>query len=115
MLQEEKRKHPRIKCDFFAELCEDENSTLGVGEIVDLSEGGAGIESTTPFVAGQKTLIRFSLPDANETLVIVAEIVRTAEEKRSSGGKKFYGVRFTGALPETIERIKSFLEKYKSL
>lgn len=100
----EKRKYPRINCQFFSELCE-EDSTIGVGEIFDISEGGAGLESHTPFVVGQKTLIKFMLD--GELIVLAAEIVRAEEKLR----RKFYGVRFIGMLPETLGKIDAFIKK----
>ena len=100
----EKRKYPRIKCQFFSELCE-EDSTIGVGEIFDISEGGAGLESHTPFVLGQKTLIKFMLD--GDLIAVAAEIVRAEEKLR----RKFYGVRFIGMLPETLEKIDEFVKR----
>ncbi|MDI6757655.1 MAG: PilZ domain-containing protein [Endomicrobiia bacterium] len=100
----EKRKYPRIRCQFFTELC-DEDSTIGVGEIFDISDGGAGLESHTPFVVGQKTLIKFMLD--GELIVLAAEIVRVEGRLR----RKFYGVKFVGMLPETTEKVDAFVKK----
>lgn len=103
----EKRKYPRIKCQIYTELKEDNNSILGIGEIFDISEGGAGLESHTPFVSGQKAVVRFMLEGDIITLPI--EIVRVEERVR----RKFYGIKFINAPPETTQKIKNYVEKSK--
>ncbi len=104
----EKRKYPRIECQIFTELRE-EDSILGIGEIFDISEGGAGLESHTPFVGGQKASVRFMLE--GEIITLPIEIIRVEERVR----RRFYGIKFTSDSPETTQKIKAFVEKAKKM
>ncbi|MDI6757986.1 MAG: PilZ domain-containing protein [Endomicrobiia bacterium] len=102
----EKRKYPRIKCQLFTELYESE-SVLGIGEIFDISSTGAGLESHTPFVRGQWASIRFILE--GELLILPIEIVRVENRTR----RKFFGIKFLPDNPETMEKIKKYVDKFK--
>lgn len=98
-----RRKHTRIKCQIFAELSDNE-SLLGIGEIFNISEDGAGLESHTPFVKGQKGYLKFMLD--GDLLTLPFQIIWVESRVR----RKFYGIKFDENSPDR-QKVAKYIKK----
>jgi len=87
-----------------------------VGEIFNLSEGGAGIYSYSEFQAGQKVSLNFFLPknlQCDEAIPIFAigEIIwQRAIECKINGQRLKTGIKFELILPEHAAIIRNFVD-----
>lgn len=109
---EEKRRHPRVNTSNYIEyrLFDENENTLdrGEGQTLDLSQGGALLETERPL---QGAFVVLTIPDLEgNTVQIQGRVANT----RKPDNSRFYrtGVEFTGAKDEPINDIIAFVKTY---
>ena len=87
-----------------------------VGEIFNLSEGGAGIYIYTEFLAGQKVSLNFFLPknlqcEESFPIFAIGEVIWQKEIESSKNGQMLKaGIKFELILPEHVAIIRNFID-----
>lgn len=71
---EDMRKHPR-KMDLIAVDCSTHDLCF-TNFIHDISDGGVYIKTNAPFYAGQEIQLDFSLPETNNVISVLGEVIR---------------------------------------
>lgn len=106
----ENRQHRRVGTEFVAELYEEDGRTLiGVARVLNLSEFGACIESSSP-VSESGTLVIRLLLGKRHLLTLPAHVKWMKPRARV----REYGLAF-GQVPETMKAlIRKFVEEYFS-
>jgi hypothetical protein len=109
MPEAEKRKYPRIATqNVISYLCTDEDDNQlgeGVGETVNISQGGILIKTPLPIEAEYILLTTIDLE--NNTIDIKGKV---AHSQRDESGKFETGIRFLGTHDEKIQIVKCLVK-----
>ena len=109
MPETEKRKYPRITTqNVISYLCTDEDDNHlgeGVGETVNISQGGILLKTPLPIEADYILLTTIDLE--NNTIDIKGKV---AHSQRDESGKFETGIRFLGTQDEKIQIVKCLVK-----
>jgi uncharacterized protein (TIGR02266 family) len=78
--------------------------------LFNLSVGGLFIKTDAPLKPGEKMYLKVFLPDREDALEVLAEVMWSHEEEKEMEGKKFppgMGVKFLNLSTDNIKRIIS--------
>lgn len=110
-MTEEKRKHPRVRTtNAISYICIDDDGNQidqGMGTTVDISQGGALIETSMPIESKYILLISIDL-DEN----ILESKGRVAHTRAVGSAKYLTGIQFLGPPKEVTEIVKNFILDY---
>lgn len=112
-MTEEKRKHPRVPTkNPISYVCIDEDGNQmedGMGTTVDISQGGALIETSKPIESKYILLISIDLEEN------ILETKGRVAHTRSVGPTKYLtGIQFLGPPQEVIRIVRNFIIDYHS-
>ena len=112
-MAEEKRKHPRVRTNnVISYVCLDGEGNAtdqGMGMTVDISQGGALIETSRPI--DSKFILLTSVDMNKNVLETKARVVHT----RKVGNSKYLtGIQFLGSKEEITKIVKNFILDFHS-
>jgi Tfp pilus assembly protein PilZ len=80
----------------------------------DLSEGGAFIRIANPMPVGSALLVDIEWPGVEESLRLAAKVIRVIKPNEAAPGQAVgMGVKFDGADPAMLGRLKKLCEQYQ--
>ncbi|MDQ4121789.1 MAG: PilZ domain-containing protein [Acidobacteriota bacterium] len=103
---EERRLHPRLSVATELWIGQDGIFTRSDEKLLDLSIGGAFIETSQHYSVGCVLNLRFKLPDAARFLTCTAIV-------RNSRGGQGFGVQFLDLSPDDRWQLDSYIQKQK--
>ena len=110
---EEKRKYPRVPtCNVVSYVCMDDDSRPleeGMGMTVNISQGGALIETSRPITSSFVLLVSIDLK--KNVLETKGRVVHSQEVDRS---KYLTGIEFLGSKEEITRIVKNFIIDFHS-
>ncbi len=116
---EEKRQSPRIHIPVYIETF---SETFLAGTLINISSHGMFIQSTEPKEVGTQMDLRFQLPESEESILVVAEVIRVnyppafkenQEYTQPSGpvaDNPGMGLKIVSMDPQTKARLEAFLQ-----
>jgi len=109
---DERRTSPRVTTKI--EIKFGDTGALIKSYMLNVSNGGIYIKTDKPFSLDTLILLKFSLPDDPDPIEIEGKVVWS----NPRGGKGYFpkgmGIKFLKIKPADSEKIKKFVEQYKS-
>lgn len=108
----ERRKYPRFNIDLPIEYSRSD-SIINVGKIVNASEGGLLLYLPEPMEMGQYLKVKLFFSEGSEMSVIegLGQVVWKEIQLREGGGDYRTGVKFVDIPPQSLEKLKNFINK----
>lgn len=112
----ERRKHPRFSVDLPIEYWKTYNPLSQLGRMINISEGGGLIHLSEPMDNGQNLKLKI-LADARLDSDFIEALVQVIWKDTDLGNEDGYriGARFVGISPESMEKLKDFLNLLMNL
>ncbi len=82
------------------------------GRVLNLSEGGAFVESTNLYPIGSSIGLVFGVEDDKQNFALTGDVVHTGRYLKGGRNVSGFGVEFIGAPLSTILRLRQFLREH---